>query len=48
MRQLHVTLTDEQYEFVKGQGPLFLRDVVQVIMEHPESLFWKKPWWRLW
>ena len=48
MRQLRITLTDEQYEFVKEQGPLFLRDVVQIVMEQPGSLFWKKPWWRLW
>lgn len=46
MRQLRITLTDEQYEYVKEQGPLFLRDVVQIIMEHPGSLLEKKPWWR--
>jgi len=47
MRQLHVTLTDEQYEYVKAQGPLFLRDVIQIVMEDQEALV-KKPWWRLW
>jgi hypothetical protein len=46
MRRLRVTLTDDQYEYVKEQGPLFLRDVVQIIMEHPDSLLEKKPWWR--
>lgn len=46
MRRLRVTLTDDQYEFVKEQGPLFLRDVVQIIMEHPGLLLEKKKWWR--
>ena len=57
MRQLRITLTDEQYEFVKSQGRLWLRDVVQIIMDHgpiveiPSTQTWtasKKPWWRLW
>ena len=57
MRQLHVTLTDEQYEYVKAQGRLWLRDVVQIIMDHgpiveiPSTQTWtasKNPWWKLW
>jgi hypothetical protein len=54
VRQIRVLLTDEQYEFAKSQGRLWLRDVVQLCMDHPSVLLWNsvpdrvKPWWRFW
>ena len=55
MRKLTITLSDEQYEWAKQWGRLWLRDVVQALMDSgydgvvPTSLpSAKKPWWRFW
>lgn len=55
MRKITVTLNDSQYEFAKSKGRLWLRDVVQLIMDHPchdpdyqpEPLP-KRRWWEVW
>lgn len=57
MRQLSVTLTDEEYEYAKQYGNLWLRDIVQMMMEAgydgniPSYIFppmkpEKRRWWR--
>jgi len=57
MRQFTVTLTEEQYAFVKDQGRGWLKDVIQRIIDarstdnpgyfidDPKR---PRPWWRLW
>ena len=52
MRKFTVTLTESQYAFVKAQGRGWLKDIVQLCIDHPSMLLWnevpeeKKPWWR--
>jgi hypothetical protein len=52
-RKISVTLTEEQYRFAKQWGRLWLRDVIQSLMdsgydgEIPERIV-RRPWWRFW
>lgn len=50
MRKLTITLTDEQYEFAKSKGRLWLRGVVQAYMDHGvvQDAPIKPKWWRFW
>lgn len=47
MKQIRVTLTDDQYAWAKSKGRLWLRKVISDLKwleEHPDA----KPWWRFW
>lgn len=55
MKQVRVLLTDEQYAFVHGKRRLWLRDVVQFVIDHPSvdpdyqpEPEPKPPWWKVW
>lgn len=54
MKQIRVLLTDDQYAFAHAKGKLWLRDVVQLIIDHPSidpdyqpEPIKKKKWWQL-
>lgn len=55
MKHLRITLTDEEYDWVKQKGRLWPRKLVQHAMEHPavDPDYSPEPipapkWWEVW